>query len=136
MMGKHVRVAVSAESSETVAAIQDRFRLFVKRWFPEAEVQFIEVANSDDDSVYKQILHGWREAQPDIVLLRHYVLEEEFEWIEHMPGVPKNPWMFSISSHDDPLEFLGWEDDGHEPISPGAQMLKVAIENVLGEKTT
>lgn len=134
-MSKNIRVAVGAELNEIVRAIENRFRAFVERWFPGTEVQFIEAVNSGDDSVYKQIVHGWQGAPPDIVLLRHYIVEEDLEWIEHLPHVPENPWIFTITSHDDPLEFLGWGDDGHEPISPGAQILKAAIADVLADKS-
>lgn len=132
-MGKNIQVAVGAELNETVRVIQDRLRAFVERWFPGTEVQFIEAVSSGDDSVYKQIVNGWQETPPDIVLLRLYTIEEP-ESTEHLSDVPKNPWIFTIVSNGDPLEFLGWEDDGHEPTSIGARVLKVAIENVLAEK--
>ncbi len=125
---------VDGELAEARTAITQRFGTFVERWFPGTEIQYLEVPNSGPESVYEQITCGWQGTPPDIVLLRHYIIDDP-ESIDHIPvDLPEPvPWTFSISSQTDPLEFLGWDDDGAEPASQGVRILKMALESVLSE---
>ncbi len=130
-MSNRVLVMIGAESADAESAITRRFSQFVERWFPGTVVEYLEVPDSGSESLFARIMGGPKEAIPDVILLRHYIVEEEPESTEHLPVEPQNPWVFSISSNADPLEFLGWEDDGSEPASQGAQMLRVALADVL-----